>query len=74
MTGIDVVELCAELTAFGAGRKLDDNVQILLRYANGARGMLWASQVAPGHENGLSACASTARRAASTGCRRTPTI
>ena len=39
--------------SFGAGRKLDDNVQILLRYANGARGMLWASQVAPGNENGL---------------------
>ena len=35
------------------GRKLDDNAQILLRYANGARGALWASQVAPGNENGL---------------------
>ena len=32
---------------------LDDNAQIMLRYANGARGALWASQVAPGHENGL---------------------
>jgi predicted dehydrogenase len=53
VTGIEVTELCAELTSFGAGRKLDDDVQILLRYANGARGMLWASQVAPGHENGL---------------------
>ena len=46
-------ELAAELTAFGAGRRLDDNVQIMLRYANGARGALWASQVAPGNENGL---------------------
>jgi predicted dehydrogenase len=53
VAGIEVVELCAELTAFGAGRQLDDNAQILLRYANGARGMLWASQVAPGNENGL---------------------
>ena len=35
------------------GRRLDDNVQVLLRYANGARGMLWASQVAPGNENEL---------------------
>ena len=43
----------AELTSFGAGRALDDNVQIMLRYANGARGALWASQVAPGNENGL---------------------
>jgi predicted dehydrogenase len=51
--GIELSELAAELTSFGAGRKLDDNVQIMLRYANGARGALWASQVAPGHENGL---------------------
>jgi predicted dehydrogenase len=53
ITGIPVTELCAELTAFVPGRRLDDNVQILLRYANGARGMLWASQVAPGNENAL---------------------
>ncbi len=46
-------ELAAELTSFGAGRTLDDNVQMMLRYANGARGGLWASQVAPGNENGL---------------------
>lgn len=32
---------------------LDDNAQILFRYANGARGSLWISQVAVGHENGL---------------------
>ncbi|MGD0721942.1 MAG: Gfo/Idh/MocA family oxidoreductase [Roseiarcus sp.] len=53
VVGIDAVELSAELTSFGAGRALDDNVQIMLRYANGARGALWASQVAPGNENGL---------------------
>ena len=35
------------------GRLLDDDVQILLRYKGGARGMLWASQVAVGNENGL---------------------
>ena len=51
--GLDVTELSAELTSFGAGRALDDNVQVMLRYANGARGALWASQVAPGNENGL---------------------
>jgi predicted dehydrogenase len=50
---IPVTELCADLTTFVPGRALDDNVQILLRYANGARGMLWASQVAPGNENAL---------------------
>jgi predicted dehydrogenase len=41
--GIELTELSAELTSFGAGRLLDDNVQILLRYAGGARGALWAS-------------------------------
>ena len=41
---------------------LDDNVQILLRFANGARGLLWASQVAPGNENGAACCASTATK------------
>jgi predicted dehydrogenase len=53
VSGIEVSELSAELTSFGAGRQLDDNVQVMLRYANGARGALWASQVAPGNENGL---------------------
>jgi predicted dehydrogenase len=53
VTGLEVKELCAELTTFVPGRRLDDNVQILLRYGNGARGMLWASQVAPGNENAL---------------------
>ncbi|HEY1941968.1 MAG TPA: Gfo/Idh/MocA family oxidoreductase [Roseiarcus sp.] len=53
VTGIDLAELAAELTSFGKGRALDDNAQIMLRYANGARGALWVSQVAPGHENGL---------------------
>jgi predicted dehydrogenase len=51
--GLEVSELSADLTSFGAGRQLDDNVQIMLRYAGGARGALWASQVAPGNENGL---------------------
>jgi predicted dehydrogenase len=41
------------LSTFVDGRQLDDNAQVLLRYANGARGALWASQVAPGNENNL---------------------
>ena len=45
--------MSAELTTFVPGRRLDDNVQVMLRLGNGARGMLWASQVAPGNENGL---------------------
>ncbi|MDQ0394720.1 Gfo/Idh/MocA family protein [Labrys monachus] len=53
VAGLEVSQILAELTTFVPGRRLDDNVQILLRYANGARGALWASQVAPGNENGL---------------------
>jgi predicted dehydrogenase len=53
ITGLELAELSAELTTFVPGRRVDDNVQIVLRYANGARGMLWASQVAPGNENNL---------------------
>ena len=53
VTGLQLVELCAELTSFVKGRVLDDNAQVMLRYANGARGLLWASQVAPGNENNL---------------------
>lgn len=53
VTGLETDELLAQLTTFVPGRLLDDDVQILLRYKGGARGMLWASQVAVGHENGL---------------------
>jgi predicted dehydrogenase len=53
ITGLQLVELCAELNTFVKGRELDDNAQVMLRYANGARGALWASQVAPGNENNL---------------------
>ena len=45
--------MSADLQSFVKGRKLDDNVHILLRFQGGARGMLWASQVAVGNENGL---------------------
>jgi predicted dehydrogenase len=53
VTGLQAEELCAELTSFVDGRRLDDNAQIMLRFSSGARGMLWASQVAPGNENAL---------------------
>ena len=45
--------LLAELSTFVPSRKLDDNACMLLRFDGGARGMLWASQVAPGNENAL---------------------
>ncbi|MGH6920470.1 MAG: Gfo/Idh/MocA family protein, partial [Geminicoccaceae bacterium] len=53
VTGLELEQLCADLSTFVAGRRVDDNCNILLRYAGGARGMLWASQVAPGNENNL---------------------
>jgi predicted dehydrogenase len=53
VTGLEVEALCADLDSFVEGRMVDDNAQVLLRYAGGAKGMLWASQVAPGNENGL---------------------
>ena len=53
IVGVPLEALAAELSSFVPGRIIDDNVQVLLRYAGGARGMLWASQVAPGHANEL---------------------
>jgi predicted dehydrogenase len=53
ISGDRVSELLADLSHFVAGRRVDDNAQILLRFASGARGALWASQVAPGNENAL---------------------
>jgi predicted dehydrogenase len=53
VSGARVSQLAAELSTHVQGRKLDDNAQMLLRFANGARGALWVTQVAPGNENGL---------------------
>jgi predicted dehydrogenase len=53
VTGLELAELSADPSRFGKGRILDDNAQIMLRYANGARGALWVSQVASGEENEL---------------------
>jgi len=53
VSGLRLSELAAELSTFVPGRALDDHVQVMLRYEGGARGMLWASQVASGSRNGL---------------------
>ncbi|PQV55906.1 putative dehydrogenase [Defluviimonas denitrificans] len=53
VAGMEPEALAADVTAFVAGRKLDDNANVLMRYPGGAKGMLWASQVAPGNENSL---------------------
>jgi len=54
VTGLDVAEVAADLTTFVPGRRLDDNAHVLMRYHGGARGVLIASQVAPGNLNSLS--------------------
>jgi len=53
VSGLQPSELLAELHAFSPGRTLDDHLQVMLRYPNGARGTLWASQMATGCENAL---------------------
>ncbi|MEY1554495.1 Gfo/Idh/MocA family protein [Yoonia sp. R2331] len=53
VTGQTPSHLAADLSSFVPGRRLDDNAHIMLRYADGAKGMLWASQVSVGNENGL---------------------
>lgn len=53
VTGLELDELFAQLSTFVQGRRLDDDVQILLKWKGGAKGMLWASQVAVGNENDL---------------------
>lgn len=50
---IKINQLCADLTSFVDGRELDDDGSILLRFDNGARGVLMASQISVGEENGL---------------------
>lgn len=53
VTGLKISQVCADLTSFVAGRTLDDDGSILLRFDNGAKGVLMASQVSVGEENGV---------------------
>lgn len=58
VSGLEAESLAADLDSFVPGRRVDDNAHILLRFraADGGRapkGMIWASQVAPGNENAL---------------------
>ena len=53
VSGLTLDSLCADLDTFVAGRRVDDNANVLLRFKGGAKGMLWSSQVAPGNENAL---------------------
>lgn len=53
ITGLKINELCADISTLVAGRKLDDDGNVLLRFENGARGILYASQISAGEENNL---------------------
>lgn len=54
ISGLQISALCADLMAHVPGRELDDDGAMLLRFDNGARGVLMASQVSVGEENALS--------------------
>lgn len=53
ITGLKITELCADLHTHVSGRRLDDDTNVLLRFDNGARGVLHASQISAGEENAL---------------------
>jgi len=53
VSGLKTEAITADLSSFVPGRRLDDNANVLLRFDGGAKGMLWASQVAAGKANGL---------------------
>ena len=53
ITGLKITKLCADLNIMVEGRALDDDGNVLLKYDNGAAGVLMASQVAAGEENAL---------------------
>jgi len=53
ITGLKITHICADLTTFVKGRRLEDDGNCLLRFNNGARGVLHASQISIGEENGL---------------------
>lgn len=53
ISGLQITELCADLTTFVEGRKLDDDGNVLLHFDNGAKGILHCSQISVGEENSL---------------------
>ena len=53
ITGLEIDRLCADLTTFVKGRRLEDDGNVLIRYKGGAKGILYASQISAGEENGI---------------------
>lgn len=54
ISGLEIVQVCADLHTHVKGRLLDDDGAVLIRFSNGARGVLNISQIAAGEENNLS--------------------
>lgn len=54
VTGLEIEQLCADVSTFVDGRRLDDDANILVRYEGGAKGVLFCSQISLGEENRLS--------------------
>jgi predicted dehydrogenase len=53
ITGMNIVELCADVSTFVEGRLLDDDANVLIRFDNGAKGVLHCSQISAGEENAI---------------------
>ncbi len=53
ITGLQIEQLAADITAFVKGRALDDDGNVLLRFKGGAKGVLHSSQISVGEENNL---------------------
>ncbi len=53
ITGLEISQICADLTSFVPGRRLDDDGNLLIRFEGGAKGVLIASQISAGEENNL---------------------
>ena len=53
MSGLEITKMCADLEPVVEGRQLDDDGNVLLRFSNGAKGVLIASQICVGEENNL---------------------
>ncbi|PRY15501.1 putative dehydrogenase [Pontibacter ummariensis] len=53
VSGLEVTQLCADINVVVEGRQLDDDGAVLLKFNNGASGVLFATQVAAGEENNI---------------------
>ncbi len=53
VTGLKIKKLCCNLDVFASGGTLDNNVEVLVKFDQGATGMYWTSQVAIGFDNAL---------------------